>query len=214
MKDAAFDRPAFAAKRLAGQQLKIMKKTKLDTKSEIFDDAFFDNENWDKNDALNFAGDTKLSENEKDDGFIPIRKPFVGILKQAFLFLPGAFLLFFMSFGAAIIFMEIAVYGRALKSLPDDFPFQFALIGLIIFAGTLMTWFGLGDIKNRKHFAIPASLIVTGATIGAIVKALSKISDLADKMLDDFYYLIYLFPLALIIPILAKSIIDRKTKDV
>jgi hypothetical protein len=76
-----------------------------------------------------------------------------------------------------------------------------------------MTWFGLGDIKNRKHFAIPASLIVSGAITGAVVKAAANISDLADRMLDDFSYLIYLLPLALIIPILAKSIIDRKTEN-
>ena len=137
----------------------------------------------------------------------------MNILKQVFLFLPGTFLLFFMSFGAAIILMEIVVYRRALETLPDDFPSQFALIGLIVFLGTFMTWFGLGDIKNRKHFAIPASLMVTGAIIGAVVKATANISDLADRMLDDFSYLIYLLPLALIIPILAKSIIDRKTED-
>jgi hypothetical protein len=32
-------------------------------------------------------------------------------------------------------------------------------------------------------------------------------------MLDDFSYLIYLLPLALIIPILAKGIVGRKTED-
>ncbi len=117
-----------------------------------------------------------------------------------------------MSFGAAIIFMEIVVYRRALETLPDDFPFQFALIGLIVFLGTLMTWFGLGDIKNRKHFAIPASLMITGAMIGAVVKAAASVFDLADKMLDNFSYLIYLLPLALIIPILVKGIVDRKTE--
>ncbi|HEX9927044.1 MAG TPA: hypothetical protein VGB02_00745 [Pyrinomonadaceae bacterium] len=109
--------------------------------------------------------------------------------------------------------MEIVVYRRVFETLPDDFPFQFALIGLIIFLGTLMTWFGLGDIKNRKHFAIPASLIVTGTVIGAIIKATASAFDLADKMLDDFSYLIYLLPFALIVPILAKGVVDRKTEE-
>lgn len=76
-----------------------------------------------------------------------------------------------------------------------------------------MTWFVSGEIKNRKHFAISASFVVTEAALGAIVKATASILDLADKMLDDFSYLIYLFPLALIIPILAKSIVDQKTED-
>jgi hypothetical protein len=190
-----------------------MRKVKLDTKSEKSADAFFESENPDENAALSFANSAEILELEKERGFTGEHKSFINLLKQVFIFLPGTFLLFFMSFGAAIIFMEIVVFRRALEMLPGDFPLQFALIGLIVFLGTLMTWFGLGDIKNRKHFAIPASLIVTGATLGVIVKATASLSDLADKMLDDFSYLIYLLPLALIIPILAKSIVDRKTED-
>lgn len=123
------------------------------------------------------------------------------------------FLLFFISFGAAIIFMEIVVYCRAFETLPDDFPFQFALIDLIFLLGTLLTWFGLGDIKKRKHFANPASLIVTGVLIGAIVKATTSVFDLSDKILDNFSYLIYLLLLAPIIRLLAKGIVDRKTEE-
>ncbi len=190
-----------------------MRKVKFDTKSEKSADASFDNENPDENAALIFAGSAEMSGIKKDEGFADEHRPFVSILKQYFLFLPGTFLLFFMSFGAAIIAMEIVVFRRPLETLPDDFPFQFALIGLIIILGTLMTWFGLGDIKNRKHFAIPASLMITGAIIGVIVKATESLSDLADRILDDFSYLIYLLPLALIIPILAKAIVDRKIED-
>ena len=190
-----------------------MRKVKLDTKSEKSSAASFDSENPDENEALSFADSAKMSGINKDEGFADEHRSFVSILKQIFLFLPGTFLLFFISFGAAIITMEIVVFRRPLETLPDDFPFQFALIGLVVLLGTLMTWFGLGDIKNRKHFAIPASLMITGAIVGAIVKATASLSDLADRMLDDFSYLIYLLPLALIIPVLAKSIVDRKTED-
>ncbi len=189
-----------------------MRKVKLDTKSEKSTDAFVD-ENLDENAALSSVNSAEILELEKENSFTGEHKSFITLLKQIFIFLPGTFLLFFMSFGAAIIFMEIVVYGRAFETLPDDFPFQFALIGLIIFLGTLMTWFGLGDIKNRKHFAIPASLMVTGAMIGAIIKATASVFDLADKMLDNFSYLIYLLPLALIVPILVKGIVDRKTEE-
>ncbi len=189
-----------------------MRKVKLDTKSEKSTDAFVD-ENLDENAALSSVNSAEMLELEKENSFTGEHKSFITLLKQIFIFLPGTFLLFFTSFGAAIIFMEIVVYRRAFETLPDDFPFQFALIGLIIFLGTLMTWFGLGDLKNRKHFAIPASLMVTGAMIGAVVKATASVFDWADKMLDDFSYLIYLLPLALIIPILAKSIAERKTED-
>ena len=189
-----------------------MKKAKLDTKSEKSADPSFVSENPDENEALSLTGSAKMAEIKKDEGLADERKSFVTLLKQVLLFLPGTFLLFFMSFGVGIIFMEIVVYRRAFETLPDDYPFQFALMGLIVLLGTLMTWFGLGDIKNRKHFAIPASLMVSGAVIGAFIKTLSKIWDIADRMLDDFSYLIYLLPLALIIPILAKSIVDRKTE--
>ena len=190
-----------------------MRKVKLNDKSEKSADAFFDDENFRETEALNYADGAKMSKHKTDKNSAGESKFFINALKQIFLFLPGAFLLFFMSFAAAMIAMEIIVFSRAVETLPDDYLLQFGLIGLVILLGTLMTWFGLGDIKNRKHFAIPASLMVTGAIIGAVVKAAANISDLADKMLDDFSYLIYLLPLALIIPILAKSIVDRKTED-
>jgi hypothetical protein len=190
-----------------------MRKTKLDPKSENSVDAFSDIENPDENSALSSVNNSEASELEKENSFTGEHKSPINLLKQVFLFLPGTFLLFFTSFGAAIIFMEIVVYRRALETLPDDYPFQFALIGLMVLLGTLMTWFGLGDLKNRKHFAIPASLMVTGTVIGAAVKAAASVSGIADRMLDDFSYLIYLLPLALIIPILAKSIVDRRTED-
>ena len=190
-----------------------MRKVKLDDKSGKSADAFFEDENSVKNEALSFAGGAKLSEIEDKDS-TGERKFSVNVLKQLFLFLPGAFLLFFMSFAAAMISVEIIVFRRAIETLPDDYPLQFALIGFVILLGTLMTWFGLGDIKNRKHFVIPASILITGATTGAIVRAAAKISDFVDRMLDDFDYLIFLFPLALIIPVLAKGIVDRKSEDV
>ena len=190
-----------------------MRKTKLGTKAEKSADAFFERENFDENAALSSIKSAGVLELEKENALTDAHKSFINRLKQVFFFLPGTFLLFFVSFGATIIFMEVVVYRRAFETLPDDFPFQFALIGLIALLGTLIAWFGLGDLKNRKHFAIPASLIVTGALIGAFVKATASLSDLADRMLDDFSYLIYLLPLALIIPILAKGIVDRKTED-
>lgn len=191
-----------------------MRKTKLDNKPEKSADDFFERENFDENAPLIFANGAKPASLEKENGLTDGHKSLISRLKQIFLFLPGTFLLFFVSFGAAIIFTEIVVDRRDFATLPDDFPFQFALIGLTALLGILMTWFGLGDIKNKKHFAIPASLIVTGALIGAIIKATASLSVLADRMLDDFSYQIYLLPLALIIPILAKGVVDRKTADV
>jgi hypothetical protein len=190
-----------------------MRKVKLDSKSEKSAERFFDDENPDKNETLCFTGSTDVLGLGKERSFTNEQKYFTKLLKQVFIFLPRTFLLFYMSFGVVIIFMEIAVYGRPVETLPDDFPFQFAFMGLIILLGTLMTWFGLGDLKNRKHFAIPTSLIALGVILGAIVKIAEKVSDSADKMLDDFSYLIYLLPLALITPFLAKGIVEWKSED-
>jgi heme A synthase len=133
-------------------------------------------------------------------------------LKQVFLFLPGVFLLNFVGFAVAAILTDMILYRRAFETLPQDFPLQLGLIGFIGFLGIFMTWFGLGDIKNRKHFVIPASVIVTGAIFGVLVKATENFSDLAVRILEGSGDLIYLFPLVLIIPVLAKGIVDRKTE--
>jgi hypothetical protein len=188
-----------------------MRKVKLDDQSGKSADAFSGDENPVENEAPNFANSIRLSEIESKK-FAGESKSSTSVLKQIFLFLPGTFLLFYMSFAAAMIAVEIIVFHR--RSLPDDFLLQFALIGSVMVSGTLMTWLGLGNIKNKKHFAIPASIIVTGAMLGAIIRAAAKISDFADRMLDDFDYLIFLFPLALIVPVLAKGIVDRKSEDV
>lgn len=190
-----------------------MRKVKLDDKAEKSAAAFSGDENFRESEALNFADGAKILKPAADETSAGESKFFVNVIKQVFLFLPGAFLLFFMSFAAAVIATEIVVFRRPAASLPDDYPLQFALIGTVILLGTLMSWFGLGDIKNKKHFAIPASIFVTGATLGAVVKAAAKMSDFFDRMVDNFDFLIYLFPLALIVPVLAKGIVDRKSND-
>ena len=190
-----------------------MRKVRLEDKSEKSSDAFFEDANFGENAALSFANNSQITKLGKSGDLTDEYQSLISFLKQIFVFLPGTFLLFYMSFGAAIIFMEIVVFRREIQTLPDDYPFQFAFIGLIILLGTLMTWFGLGDLKNKKHFAIPASLMLTGAAFGAIVKIAAAWSKVADRMLDDFDYLVYLLPIALIVPVLTKSIVDRKTED-
>ena len=101
-----------------------MRKVKLDSESEKSANPSFDSEDPDENEALSFAGSAKMSAIKQDEGLPVEDRPFVSTLKQICLFLPGTFLLFFMSFGAAIIAMEILVYRRPLETLPDDFFFS------------------------------------------------------------------------------------------
>jgi hypothetical protein len=190
-----------------------MKKSKLDTNPGISADTFSGVRGYaDDFAAISSIKAADISRIEREVDTVGDEKPHAGLLRQIFLYFPGTFLLFFASYGAGIKFMELAVFGRELQNLPDDYLLQFAFIGSTILVSSLMTWAGLGDIRNKKHFAISASLLVTGAIFGAAAKAAASISDLADKMLDDFNYLIYLLPLALVIPILAKNLVERETE--
>jgi len=190
-----------------------MKKSKLDTNPGISAHTFSGVRGYaDDFSAISSIKAADISRMKREVYPVGDEKPHAGLLRQIFLYFPGTFILFFASFGAGIIFMELAVYSRGPLDLPDNYPLQLAIITAIILAGSLMTWAGLGDLKNKKHFAIPASLLATGAIFGAATKAAASISDLADKMLDDFNYLIYLLPLALVIPILANNIVERLTE--
>src|SRR5688500_5501527 len=159
-----------------------MKKSKLDTNPGISADTLSGARGYaDDFAAISSIKAADISRIEGEADPVADQKPRAGFLRQILLYFPGAFLLFFASFGAGIIFMELAVYSRGPLDLPDNYPLQLAIITAIILAGSLMTWAGLGDLKNKKHFAIPASLLVTGAIFGAAAKAAATISDLADK---------------------------------
>jgi hypothetical protein len=73
--------------------------------------------------------------------------------------------------------------------------------------------FRLGDIKNKKHSAIPLSILATGGILAAISKILTDLFGLTGLFEMMNYYFIYLFPLVLIVPILVKGWVDRKTED-
>lgn len=187
-----------------------MRKVKLDSQCPKSDEAFFEFENPIENKALNFA---KCGRALKFEEISSANAPalLITFLKGIFIFLPGTHLLFYTSFGTTLVFLEMTIYRRKIELMLDNFLSQFSLLGLMVFLGILMTWAGLGDPKNRKHFIIPASLIVTGATLGMLARVVASLSDFADRMLNDFTVQIYLFPLALIVPTLAKSFTDRQT---
>ncbi len=187
-----------------------MSKLKTETKTEKSFDEFFDIENHDQNEALNFALGAKILTREADREFRGKNHAFFNFLKQAFLFLPGTFLLSFVGVVGAIIFMDIFVLQRPLETLPPSAPFQIILLSAIGLLAGLMTWFGLGDLKNRKHFAIPVSIFMSGAIIGVILKTLEKVSETAAGILENFnHYIIYLLPLFLIVAVLTKGWVDK-----
>jgi hypothetical protein len=182
-----------------------MKKTAFKTETQDTFDAFFDTERFHENAALqNFDDNSKPSKIEKEL-FARERQPVVDFLRQAFLFFPGAFFLYYISMGTAIVLTEWLLGSR-------DLMFHRNVIYIYLFGllTVFMTWLGLGDLKNKKHFVIPASIISAGAIIGAAVGATENIFWLAKQISLHFEYAVWLFPIGLIVPFLAKGLIDRE----
>jgi len=192
-----------------------MRKAKVEDKSAKSFDSFFETEMPDENDALSFTNSSNSLTLESAENFTNKTNPFLNLLKQILLFLPGTFLLYFVGFVSATVLMNIAFF------LPPSEPvqilgitsalFQMILLGAIGLLGIFMTWFGLGDLKNKKHLSIPASIILTGTFIAVVFKAIEGI--FGGGFIEEFdKYFIYLLPLILIVPILIKGWVDKDTE--
>jgi len=119
------------------------------------------------------------------------------LLKQIFIFFPATFFTFYM-------WMGMVIFG-----LPTV---DTALFILLLLVAPLLMLVGLGNIKNLKHLAIPASVIGLGSLIGIIVGNVPFLR----RFIQNFENAILLFPLALIVAVLSKSWVDsfdRKDLD-
>jgi len=137
---------------------------------------------------------------------------FANFLKQIFLFLPGALFLYFISFLTTITFWDIFSRQRSLFSVLSSEPFSFLLLLIFFSIGILMTWLGLGKLKNVNHLIIPTLIIISGAIAGIIFGNPKNSPNLIAGILFTFRKAILLFPLVLIIPILVKKWIDKKAE--
>jgi len=182
-----------------------MKEVKFDTGHKKTADAFFDENLHNYSPLQLFVNSADLSEIKADKYFETDEKRFAGYLRQARLFFPGTFLLFFISLGTTLAVTD--PFSRNVFFSP-----LFFLIYTVGLLSVFTTWFGLGDIKNRRHFVIPASIIVSGIIIGAIARASAGFFWISERIIDDFGYAVYLFPVGLIAPVLAKGWVDRKSE--
>src|SRR6185295_13423864 len=83
----------------------------------------------------------------------------LNVLRQLFLFLPAAFVLFFVTVALTGFFIIPPFEGAR----------QIYFLELITFLGlALMTMLGLGDLRNPKHLSIPLSIISVGVILGTI----------------------------------------------
>lgn len=131
-------------------------------------------------------------------------------IRMMALFVPGSLLSFFMSFGAAVMMIEIFLIRREIQVLPPDAGMLFAVFFAVMFFGSAMAWAGLADVRRKAHLIIPASIIASGVALGSLAKILMTFSDFFRDVFNDRTYIISLLPAAWVVPILAKSFVDRK----
>ncbi len=165
-----------------------MKKTKIEQRVKNAVNAFFDHdqENF-AEDSLILAGDSTLLKPEMAARINEKGDLLVKILKRAFLFLPGAFYLFF----GTISVLSFEFFW--------DKPWAILAAFLI---GSFMTIFGIGNIKNPKHLMIPLSIVAVGMTAFLLFSTLGNLKYV-------FAYGIYFFPIALVVSFLAKNLADQ-----
>lgn len=178
-----------------------MKKIKIKRRIENAADAFFADANFDENNAISFADGADVLRNKTASGFYEKAEVFTKILKQVFLFFPGTLLLFVLSLGTAISILAPPANMNLRIRLGEFF--------LLLAAGVFMTWFGIGDLRKPKHFVIPLSIAATGALVGAVSAILMASSGEFRKIVFSGAFPLYLLPLALIVPFLAKGLVDR-----
>jgi hypothetical protein len=165
-----------------------MKKTKIGQRINNAVNAFFDDEpeTFGEN-GLTCAPDSALLRSETSAQFNEKGDRLVKMLKRAFLFLPGALYLFF----------------GTLSILTFDFLWNPLTVLVVFLIGGFLTVFGLGNLKNPKHLAIPLSIVAVGIMTFALFSAVGNLRYV-------FEYGIYFFPLALIAPFLAKKLVDDR----
>jgi hypothetical protein len=192
-----------------------MRKAKVADKSAKSFDSFFETEMPDENNALSFPNNSNPLTLESAENSTAKTNPFPNLLKQILLFLPGTFLLYFVAFVIATILINIVLFSPPPEPVQifgiTSAPLQIILLGAIGLLGTFMTWFGLGELKNKKHLSIPASIILTGTFIAVVFKAIEGV--FGGGFIEEFdKYFVYLLPLILIVPVLTKSWVDKKAE--
>ncbi len=182
-----------------------MKKTTFDQRFEKAVNAFFEDDKSFENSQLAVTENHSILTTEKDKLTTEKIDSFINILKQVFLFFPGTQILYFL--GAFVAFTQIV--DRL------NFPSIFNLWILFwLLSGTFMTWAGLGDLKNSKHWILPASTLATGTILGTFFGILAKAFPEIHKLIfGDLPIFLLLFPLAFIVPILVKGWLDKEEID-
>ncbi len=169
-----------------------MRRIKIKERIEAARNAFLEVAASDENKVSARSKASIFLPNEDFLNFTGEYKVWVTILKQIFLFFPGTVLVWFST---------LALFFNYFVWQPQNHSVIFVLI-----SGSLLMIGGIGDLKNPKHSIVPLSAILIGAFVFVISLFAGGQSFLINKA-------IYCFPLALIVPFLAKGFTDRKREN-
>lgn len=155
-----------------------MSKIKLDDRIENAMNAFFETEPE--------HGALAMRYGVHDDLILPAKPAFLQkfgkwstLLRELFLFGPGALFLYYLTL--------FVIFFYPTLGLP--------IPGLLMLAATaFMTYAGVGDIRNTKNLAVPATVIV-GA---ALVSVARSILPVPEHLTPYVSWAIYSFPFVLI----------------
>ena len=175
-----------------------MNETKIKQRFENAFNAFFAEENLHECNSLNRTSNAGLLREEAARPFQS--DAFKNLIKQIVFFFPGTFILYSLSI------VLTAVFARGAKGISFSECVSFACLFL---AGILMTWLGLGDVRKPSHCVIPVSIICVGIFSGAIIGLMVAVNYLTGFFSENLP--LYIFPLALIAPFLAKGLVDRNS---
>lgn len=151
--------------------------------------AFFETGDAANSGALACAADSSVLPGETETSFTAKAEFWVNIARQAFLFLPGAFLLYYAALASVFFYPTFGLNSRMLFAIA---------------AGAFLCAVGLGSLKETKNLLVPAAIAAFGVA-AALVFALFPS---AVQPALFFEHSIYLFPFVLIFSRLLKHRID------
>lgn len=162
-----------------------MKKTDLRRRIDNSIEAFFrDPEDASGAGGLSLVGETSLRRQEAESDLNKRAGVLTKVLRRIFLFLPGAFFLYFAS-----LFLLYACFVTGL----DILGFGPGFVGLVV--SSFMTVVGIGSVKDSKHLTIPASIFACSLLVFMVSLLLPAGPTRATFL---FEYSAYLFPFVLL----------------
>ncbi len=196
-----------------------MSKIKIKERLENAVEGFFDNEKLSENTGLEVVSNASMGRVDESVSLAEKNRTLPSFLKQVFLFFPGTVFLFLLIFALTSVTVFLFLFSSGLTNVTGFNPIEakfpngsLPTILLLVVLSFAITWFGLGNLRKKEDICIPVSIVGTGMILGIISGLLSGVSyEMAELIFSESYPL-YFFPIALIVPILAKGLVDNSAE--